>query len=54
MKQDSLPSPRKPMGRSVSVGSVKGDIKKLYLQCNFCQWSSRQANIPDAKNGEDL
>ena len=43
---------RKALGRSVSAGSVKGDIKKLYLQCNSCQWSTRQANIPDVKNGE--
>ncbi|XP_065882646.1 dynactin subunit 4-like [Dysidea avara] len=49
-KQDSMLSPRKPMGRSASVGNVKGDIKKLYLQCNFCQWTTRQSNIPDAKN----
>ena len=43
---------RRAVGRSPSGSSIKGDIKKLYLLCNCCRWSSRQANIPDVKNGK--
>lgn len=45
---------RRALGRSSSGSSVKGDIKKFYLQCNCCQWSSRQANIPDVKNSKNI
>lgn len=47
---ETSPATRRAVGRSTSGSSVKGDIKKLYLQCNCCQWSSRQANIADVKN----
>lgn len=43
---------RRAVGRSTSGSSIKGDLKKLYLLCNCCQWSTRQANIPDVKNGK--
>ena len=45
---------RRALGRSSSGSSVKGDIKKYYLQCNCCQWSTRQANIPDVKNSKNI
>lgn len=45
---------RRGVGRTTSGSSIKGDIKKLYLLCNSCQWSSRQANIADVKNGKYL